>query len=482
MSNALHMMSARDLASGFGTRRFSPVEVTQAVLDRIGELDKTYNAFCVIDGESALEAARQSERRWHEERPLSPIDGVPTTVKDLILVKGWPTRRGSRTIDADQPWDVDGPPVARLREAGAVLIGKTTTPEFGWKGVTDSPLTGTTVNPWDTARTPGGSSGGAAAAAALGMGTLHLATDGGGSIRMPAGFCGLFGHKPTFGAVPVHPHSPAGTLWHQGPIARTVDDACLMLDIISQPDARDWQAVPLARPVAPNTSDDSSLEGLRVAYSRSLGYARVDPQVTAQVDAAVHWFADRGAIVVEEDPGFEDPIDVMVTLWTVALALATDGLSPAQRELVDPPILELAERGKSVSALAYRRAEQSRDALGRHMRAFHERYDLLMTPQLPLTAFEVGHEVPLGSGMTRWWEWSPFTYPFNLTQQPAAALPCGFASNGMPAAVQIVARKFDDERILRTCRAYERANPFVMPTHVNARSHEAGPGATALHV
>ena len=480
MPNALHLMSARELTRGFRTGRFSPVEATQAVLDRIQSLDETYNAFCVVDADRALAAARESEQRWREDRPLSPVDGVPTTVKDLILVKGWPTRRGSRTIEADQPWDVDAPPVARLREAGAVLVGKTTTPEFGWKGVTDSPLTGTTANPWDPARTPGGSSGGAAAAAALGMGTLHLATDGGGSIRMPAGFCGLFGHKPTFGAVPVHPHSPAGTLWHQGPIARTVDDACLMLEIISRPDTRDWQAVPLAHPVVPGTPDDAGMAGLRIAYSRSLGYARVDPQVTAQVDAAVQWFDERGAIVVEEDPGFDDPIGVMVTLWTVALALATDGLSPAQRDLVDPPILELAEQGRSVSALAYRRAEQQRDALGRHMRAFHERHDLLVTPQLPLTAFEVGHEVPRGSGMTRWWEWSPFTYPFNLTQQPAAALPCGFAADGMPAAVQVVARKFDDARILRACRAYERANPFAMPTHVDAHRRDVGADVAAL--
>lgn len=480
MSNALHMMSARELTRGFRAGRFSPVEATQAVLDRIQSLDETYNAFCVVDADSALAAARESERRWREDRPLGPVDGVPTTVKDLILVKGWPTRRGSRTIEADQPWDVDAPPVARLREAGAVLIGKTTTPEFGWKGVTDSPLTGATANPWDPARTPGGSSGGAAAAAALGMGTLHLATDGGGSIRMPAGFCGLFGHKPTFGAVPVHPHSPAGTLWHQGPITRTVSDACLMLEIISQPDTRDWQAVPLAHPVTPGTPDDAGVAGLRIAYSRSLGYAKVDPQVTAQVDAAVQWFAERGAIVVEKDPGFDDPIGVMVTLWTVALALATDGLSPAQRDLVDPPILELAEQGRSVSALAYRRAEQQRDALGRHLRAFHEHHDLLMTPQLPLTAFEVGREVPSGSGMTRWWEWSPFTYPFNLTQQPAAALPCGFATDGMPAAVQVVARKFDDERILRACRAYERANPFVMPAHVNAHPQDVGADVAAV--
>ncbi len=473
MSNALYMLPATELVRGYRSGQFSPVEVTQAVLDRIASLDATHNAFCVIDPDAALAAARRSEARWREGQPCGPVDGVPTTVKDLILAKGWPTRRGSRTIPADQVWDTDGPPVARLREAGAVLLGKTTTPEFGWKGVTDSPLTGVTVNPWDPRRTPGGSSGGAAAAAALGMGALHVATDGGGSIRMPAAFCGMFGHKPTFGAVPVYPHSPAGTLWHQGPITRTVDDACLLLDVVAKPDPRDWQAVPLARPLTPARESQASIAGLRIAYSRTLGYAKVDPKVVAEVDKAIQWFSDQGADVTEEDPGFDDPIDTMVTLWTVALAVATNGLSPQQREVVDPPILDLAEQGRSVSALTYRQAEQARDALGRRLREFHDRYDLLVTPQLPITAFEAGHEVPVGSGMARWWEWSPFTYPFNLTQQPAASLPCGFASDGMPVAVQIVAPKFGDATILRACRAYEQAHPFPVPTHVDTKPIEA---------
>ena len=188
---------------------------------------------------------RASRRlRWQREDPAGLVDGVPTSVKDLILAKGWPTRRGSRTIDPKQAWEEDGPPVARMREQGAVLLGKTCTPEFGWKGVTDSPLTGVTLNPWDTRMTPGGSSGGAAVAAALGMGPLHIATDGGGSIRIPAAFSGVFGFKPTWGVVPVHPHSPAWTLWHQGPITRTVADAALMLTAIAKPDARDWYSVP----------------------------------------------------------------------------------------------------------------------------------------------------------------------------------------------------------------------------------------------
>ena len=478
MRDDLCRLSATELVGLYRTGEVSPVEATDAVLARIERLDgpangngasgpnarshNRINAFRLVDYDGARAQAKASEARWLRGEPRGLVDGVPTSIKDLIVARGWPTLRGSRTIDPDQSWLEDGPPVARMREHGAVLLGKTNTPEFGWKGVTDSPLSGVTVNPWNGSMTPGGSSGGAAAAAALGMGPLHIATDGGGSIRIPAAFCGLYGFKPTFGLVPVHPHSPAGTLWHQGPIVRTVSDAALMLSVISEPDARDWYATPYAQ-TDYQRSLDGGVDGLRIAYSADLGYVSVDPEVAALVEEAVNVFRDLGAEVEQVDPGFDDPLETMVTLWSVALALAVDPLSPQKRALVDPPILEIAARGASASALEYRRAERAREALGQHMQRFHDRFDLLITPQLPLTAFEAGHEVPPGSGMTRWWEWSPFTYPFNLTQQPAASLPCGFAANGLPVAAQLVGKKFGDATVLRASRAYEEANPFVMP-------------------
>ena len=455
------MYGAAELVARYRARELSPVEVTRAVLERIEAVGATYNAFCVLDAERALAAARESEARWAGGEPKGLVDGVPATVKDLILAKGWPTLRGSRAIDPDQAWDEDGPPVARLRAHGAVLLGKTTTPEFGWKGVTDSPLTGITRNPWDAKLTPGGSSGGAAAACALGMGTIHIATDGGGSIRIPAGFCGLFGHKPTFGTVPVHPHSPAGTLWHQGPISRSVADAALILTVISEPDARDWYALP-PRGLDYRHRLDDGARGLRIAYSPTLGYAKVDPEVADVVAGAVRGFEGLGAEVEEVAHLFDDPLETMIDLWSVALALGIDGIGEARRALMDPPILEIAARGQALGAVAYRKAERAREALGQHMARFHADYDLLVTPQLPLTAFEVGHEVPPGRGMRRWWEWSPFTYPFNLTQQPAATLPCGMAG-GLPVAMQVVGAKFADATVLRACRAYEAAHPFALP-------------------
>jgi len=463
LSKDILSLSATQLIEQYRAKRMSPVDALNAALQQADEQNPMHNAFVVLDRESALRAARQSEGRWQRGTPLGRVDGVPTTVKDLILAKGWPTLRGSRTIDPNQKWEEDGATVARLREQGAVFLGKTTTPEFGWKGVTDSPLTGVTRNPWNTDLTPGGSSGGAAVAAALGMGWMHVATDGGGSIRIPAAFCGLFGFKPTWGIVPVHPHSPALTLWHQGPISRNVTDAALMLSVITRPDPRDWYAVP--SPGIDYTQNlDEGIRGRRIAYSRTLGYAVVDAEVARLVDAAVRKFEDLGAQVEEIDLDLEDPISIMQPLWAVALALAVAPMTTEQRAMMDQPLLDLAEPGFHLSALEYRQLEKARETFARRVTGVHPQYDLVITPQLATTAFAVNHEVPPGTHMQRWWQWSPFTYPFNLTQQPAATVPCGFASNGLPVAMQIVGAKFADHLVLKAARAYEREHPFLMPS------------------
>jgi aspartyl-tRNA(Asn)/glutamyl-tRNA(Gln) amidotransferase subunit A len=462
MSNDVLSLSAAQLIEHYAARTLSPVEVTRAALDRIRRLQPAYNAFVLTGEEDALRTARESEARWAHAAPKGQVDGLPTTVKDLLLAKGWPTRRGSRTVDPNQTWDEDSASVARMREHGAVLLGKTTTPEFGWKGVTDSPLTGITRNPWDPRMTPGGSSGGAAVACAFGMGVMHVATDGGGSIRIPAGFCGLFGFKPTFGLVPVHPHPPPLTLWHQGPIARTVSDAALMLNVIAQPDARDFYAGPPLR-IDFRTGLDAGIRGMHIAYSRTLGYAKVDADVAARVDEAATALEQLGAHVDEIDLALSDPIEIMQPLWAVALAIAVQPLNAAQRALMDQPLLAIAEDGVKLSALDYRAVEKQRETLARRFSLLHRQYDLLVTPQLATTAFEVGHEVPPRKSLRRWWEWSPFTYPFNLTQQPAAAVPCGFAANGLPVAMQMVGAKWNDAVVLRAARAYEQAHPFRLP-------------------
>jgi aspartyl-tRNA(Asn)/glutamyl-tRNA(Gln) amidotransferase subunit A len=452
------LITATQLLEEYRAGRLSPVEATKDALARIDEQNGKLNAFCLVDAAQALAAAAESEERWRRGEPHGLLDGVPVSVKDLLLTKGWPTLRGSHSIDPDQPWDVDAPSVARLREHNAVIIGKTTTPELGWKGVTDSPLTGVTRNPWDPTMTAGGSSGGAAAAVAAGMGTISLGTDGGGSVRIPASFSGVFGIKPTYGLVPLYPASPFGTLAHVGPLSWSVRDSALALDVLSGVDSRDWSAGP--RPVEGSfaaAAEAGDVAGMRIAFSPTLGRVSVDPEVAGLVEAAVKVFAELGAIVSTADPVFADPVDAFHVLWFSGAAAATAALTDEQRAALDPGLREVCEQGARYSALDYIDATATRAAVGLTMGAFHERYDLLVTPTMPIPAFEAGVESPAGG---RWTGWTPFTYPFNLTQQPAATLPCGFTSAGLPVGLQVVGPRYADARVLAACAAFERVRPW----------------------
>jgi aspartyl-tRNA(Asn)/glutamyl-tRNA(Gln) amidotransferase subunit A len=450
-------LTATDLLVAYRTGELSPIEATEAALERIRRHDPQVNAFCLVDADAALAAAKESEERWRHGEPAGALDGVPISIKDILLTRGWPTLRGSRTVDPTGPWDVDGPHVARVREQGAVLLGKTTTPELGWKGVTDNPLTGVTRNPWDPTRTPGGSSGGSAAAVLLGMGPLSLGTDGGGSVRIPAAFTGTTALKPTYGRVPHYPPSPFGTLAHVGPMTRTAADAALLLDVVSGADPRDpWALAPTGTAVA---TLDAGVAGLRIAVSPTLGYVDVHPEVAAAFAAAVRVFADLGAHVEEADPGFADPIEAFETLWFSGAAKSIEHLGPEQRALMDPGLVAISEQGARASALDYLTAMAVRNDLGTRMGAFHGRYDLLLTPTLPIPAFEAGVEVPAGWPRERWTTWTPFTYPFNMTQQPAASVPCGVAE-GLPVGLQIVGPRHADNAVLAAAHAYQQATDW----------------------
>jgi len=456
----LQWKSAAKLVKGFAAGKFSPVEVTQSCLAQIERHEKTLNAMVEVRPEEALAAARASEARWHKGEPQGPVDGVPTLVKDLLLVRGWPTLRGSRTVDRNQPWDQDAPSVARLRGSGAVFLGSTTTPEFGWKGVTDSPLTGITRNPWNPDTTPGGSSGGSSAAAAAGYAPLTLGTDGGGSIRIPAGFAGIFGHKPSFGRVPAWPLSPFGTVAHVGPMTRTVEDSCLMMNVIAQPDSRDWHALPYDG-VDYTAKLGKRLKGLRIAFSLTLGYVSVDPEIAARVRTAVGVLEDLGADVEERDPGFPDPAECFRILWWSGARALLGRLPPEKLQMLDPALANVVERAQALSLDDYQDAVRARGLLGGHMRQFMESYDLLVTPTLPIPAFAAGQIAPQQIASTNDWAgWTPFTYPFNLTQQPAASVPCGFTTQGLPVGMQLVGRMFDDRTVLAAAYAYERATDW----------------------
>jgi aspartyl-tRNA(Asn)/glutamyl-tRNA(Gln) amidotransferase subunit A len=457
MKNDLCALSAAELLALYRKKKLSPVEVLKAVHGRIDALNPVLNAFCHVD--HSLKEAKKSEQRWWKGSPQGLLDGVPVSIKDLLLTRGWPTLRGSRTVDPKGPWNDDAPAVARLREHGALLLGKTTTPEFGWKGVTDGPLTGITRNPWNPKMTPGGSSGGGAAAVAAGMGPLTVGTDGGGSIRIPCSFSGLFGIKPSFGRVPAWPLSPMGTVAHVGPMTRTVADAALMMNVLTLPDARDWHALPYDGRDYRIGLDDG-VQGLRIAYSADLGYAKVDPEIRKIVGNAVKTFAQLGAVVEAQDPGFEDCGPLFAAHWFPGAAAIVRNTHPRKRALMDKGLLETARQGEKVTTAQYMAAVQKRGALGVHMNAFHERWDLLVTPTLPLAAFTAGVEMADLMKQKSWTDWTPFSYPFNLTQQPAATIPCGLTKKGLPVGLHIVGPRYADALVLRAARAFESAHPI----------------------
>ncbi len=460
--------TATELLRLYRSRQASPVEATGAVLARIARLQPILNAFCFLAEDEALRSARESETRWSRGEPMGALDGVPVSIKDLILARGWPTLRGSRTVDPEQRWDVDAPASARLREAGAVILGKTTTPEFGCKGETNSPLTGITRNPWNPARTTGGSSGGTAAAVASGMGPISVGTDGAGSVRIPAAFCGNFGLKPSFGRVPAYPLSPMGTVAHLGPHTMSVADAALMMNVLKRPDARDWTSLPT------DDSDylqglDDGVRGLRIAFSPALGYAKiVDPEVAAGVAQAVRNLESLGAHVEAVDPGFADPLEITTGLWFSGMWGLWSGLTAAQQSVTDPDFKAQAELGSRLGTLDLQRLNMRRSELGSHMRQFMTRFDLLVTPSVAVPAFDArpaGHTSMNAEAMLAW---TPFSYPFNLTQQPACTIPCGLTRDGLPIGLQIVGPMFGDALVLRAARAYETVRPIARPKPLSA--------------
>ncbi|WP_245297193.1 MULTISPECIES: amidase [Rhodomicrobium] len=461
MAHEIADLTATVLLARYAAKTLSPVEATRAALDRIASQNGAVNAFCLVDEERALDAARASEARWMRGEPLGLVDGVPCSIKDLILTKGWPTLRGSLTISPDQPWEEDAPCVARLLAHGAVLLGKTATPEYGWKGVTDSPLTGITRNPWDLAKTPGGSSGGAAVAAALGMGALHIGTDGGGSIRIPASFTGIVGIKPTFGRVPAYPASPFGDVAHVGPMTRSVADAALMLRVIAEPDARDWQALPFPPPDYGAGLGDG-VKGLRIGFSPDLGFARVDPEVAAAVEKAVAAFETLGATVAPAGIVLNDAHGIFSAHWMSGAAALGTRIPPEQLEKIDPGLKRAMAHGASLSLADYFAGAAGRARLGLTLSTAFERFDLLATPAMPIPAFAAGQETPT-PGEWNWTDWSPFTYPFNLSQQPAMSVPCGFTEAGLPIGLQIVGPRLSEALVLRAAAAFETAMPVRLP-------------------
>ncbi|HEY1796474.1 MAG TPA: amidase [Stellaceae bacterium] len=476
MADDTAFLPATELVKRYRDKSLSPVEVIDIVLARLEKFEGAVNAFVLYDPDTARKMARESEARWVKGAPQGVIDGVPVAIKDTQLTKGWPRRVGSRTIDANQPWPEDAPSTARLREAGAVFFGKTTTPEFGWKPVTDSPLTGVTRNPWDLARSPGGSSGGSAVAVLTGVTPLAVGTDAGGSIRIPAAFSGVFGHKPSFGRVAMYPPSAFGDVSHGGPLSRTVDDAALMLDAMKGPDARDWFSLPDDGIAYRDRVREGSLRGKRVALSPTLGYHEPAPAVRAAVERAAKVFAEQGAVVELADPFAESPMAIFQVLACAAMWSLLRGIPEAKHALMDPGLVEFCRRGAAVTQEQYVDAVGKRVALGVALNRFFERYDLILSPTMPTVA---AWAEPRGDGSpdpTNFADWLSYTWAFNLTKNPSASIPCGF-DGGLPIGLMVTGRTYDDLGVLQACRAYEQAVGGSWPSAVLSARLDAIAGA-----
>ena len=454
------LMSAEDLLAHFARRSLSPIEVLQAVTERVARLNPGLNAFAVMHP-GALEAAGESEARWQAGRPIGLLDGVPTTVKDLVDIAGLPTRRGSRLSDPT-PAQMDAPLVMGLRQAGAVIIGKTTTTEFGWKSPGDCPLHGITRNPWSTRHSPGGSSSGAGAAAAAAFGPLHVGTDAGGSVRIPAAWCGVVGLKPTFGRIPQWPLGAFAPVAVAGPLTRTVRDCALMFSAMARFDLRDPFCLPDdARDWRDGIEDGVS--GLRVAVLRRPGFdAPVDWEGIAAVEQAASLLMQAGAEVEEADPGLPDMREIFSRVWGVALSRLVRSFPETRRHMLDPGLLEVEAANAGASALDMIEYEAQRIAAANAMARFHLRYDLVLCPTVP-------NPPPLADAPTvnpvdaLWTQWAPWTCAFNLTRQPAISVPMGFAQSGLPRSVQLAAALYRDDLVLRAARALEVAQPFALP-------------------
>ncbi len=450
------------LAEMIRAKLVSPVEVTRAVLARIERLEPRVNAFAHLAAEPAMAAARRAETALMQGGRIGRLHGVPVTIKDLAITRDMPTQFGSLMMQGNRPGE-DTPMVTRLQDAGAIVLGKTTTSEFGWTGVSRSPLTGVTHNPWRHGYNAGASSAGAGAAAAAGFGPLHQGSDGAGSIRMPAHFCGVFGLKPSFGRVPAYPVGAADFTTHNGPLTRTVADAALMLLVMAGPHPLDhttleaWPADYLGRLA-------EGVRRRRIAYSPDLGHVRVDPSVAAMVKAAALRFADLGAHVEEASvPWGPSGPELIRLFWPAHLAARFAARLPEWDSRMDPGLVACVRAGMGVTLEQYQAARERKHAYVAAIHQWFEDWDFLLTPAVSVAAFPVERLSPSDWPQHEWdWvQWAEFSYPFNMAWNPAANVPCGFTAEDLPVGLQIVGRRFDDLGVLQAAAAFEQAQPWA---------------------
>lgn len=454
-------LSAIELRNYFLQRKLSPLEVTNAIFDRLDRLQPKLNAFVTVTKGIARKQAIIAETAYREgtEKPLS---GIPISIKDLTATKGIRTTMGSLI---HQNWvpEFNAPVAERLLAAGAVLLGKTNTPEYGWKGETSNRLVGTTHNPWRYERTPGGSSGGGAAAVAAGLGPLSQGSDGAGSIRIPCSFCGIFGFKPTYGLVPQYPPSAMELLSHIGPMSRTVEDSALMLSTMAGADELDPHSWSAPCDYLTNLKKNGSIDVQPIVWSPNLGTNIVDPEISKITAQAARNFSDIGYQVEEKSPEIDDPWEIINTIWVTALASLYEDRLEESRSQIDPGLLSLIDSADKISGIELATALRNRNKYFQQMRNFMEGYQLLLTPTMPLEPFPAGLDRPTHIGNTQLTpnlSWTPFTYPFNITGQPVATVPCGFTSSGLPVGLQIIGRHHEDSMVLAAAARFQEAYPW----------------------
>ena len=459
----LTQTTAAQLGKLYARGKASPVEVLKAVLKRTEDINPILNCFTRVDEEASLQAARASEKRWKKGKPLSPLDGVPVSIKELVRVKGWAASMGSRLTDK-APAAEDAPAVARLREAGAIVFAQSTSSEYGHKGVTDSPLNGITRNPWNTDRTPGGSSGGAGAAVAAGLGPIAIGTDGGGSVRIPSSFNGLVGIKATFGRVPAWPQGLNGDLANTGPMCRTALDCALMLNVISRPDARDPYQLPAYHPDYARKIG-KRLKKPRVAFILRMGDHPIDIEVASLVTKAANRFEAMGCDVEETEPpySYADSSRAFVVHWLTNAQKLLQMFPESRHGEFDPSLLASAKLGQKFSLQDLVNAQGVRRELAVAWNLFFETYDFLLTPTVAVQPFEAGKNLPDGPNGEPNRQWSPYTSTFNMTRHPAASVPCGLSKEGLPVGLHIVAGHYRDASVLRAAQRYADNHPLDFP-------------------
>ena len=464
MDNELAFASATNLRQLIDAKEVSIVELTELFYQRIQDLDPQLNAYLTLCQDDALQQARQAQDAVNQGQPVGPLHGIPISIKDLELTRGLRSTMGS-AVFKDRVPDIDSAVVERVRRAGAIILGKTNTPEFGQSGTTENELGEPCRNPWNTERTPGGSSGGAGAALAAGLCTLATGSDGGGSIRIPASFSGVFGIKPSQGRVPRYGGygQPASNQFSQsGPMSRTVADTALLLQVLAGHDPRDVTSL-RETPDDYSANLNSGVQGWRIAWSSDLGYAGVDPEVVQVTSQAAQVFTELGASVEETNLTLEDPFPAFFDLFATGTYTSYSQLLEQNSSELTHYVRSTLEYAATLTAADFSRALLRVDQLRRQMELFFDDYDLLLTPTMAVPAFPIGQRPSVigGKEVNPFWGYLPFTFPINMTGQTASSVPCGFSSDGMPIGLHIVGPKGSEAQVLQASAAFEQAHPWI---------------------